>query len=244
MLEDHACRARRPTVFRQALQPLLSALSTNQIRATFFVVGTLCESWKSELRDLAAAGHEVGLHGYTHRLIRELGEKGFAEDLRRGVGALGDVLGNAPAGYRAPYFGLTRATSWAPQIIQDAGFVYSSSVLPAWNPQASFAGAPRVPFRWKCGLPEFPVPVAGIGRLALPILGGAYLRLSPGLLVRLATRSLSHRKGAFVYVHPYDFDPHEPLLRRPGQSRWFTWLLFARRERMLGRVLVLGKPGG
>lgn len=237
-VEDHATSTDGYR-FRDAMAPLLEALEQRGVVTTLFVVGTLAVSWRDEMRSLAAAGHEIGLHGYTHRHLAELGPDGFADELARGRDALGDVLGAPPVGFRAPYFSLTRATPWAPELIAEAGFAYSSSVLPVRNFQAGFPGAPQTPFVWPCGLVEFPSPVLGIGPAGLPVLGGAYLRLAPAPLVRIATTRARRNLGAWSYSHPYDFDVEEPFTRHGDQSWLFAKLLFARRRLMLRRVLEL-----
>lgn len=242
-VEDHAANGERPR-FREALAPLLSTLATAKVKATFFVVGELAPNFAEELRELASHGHEIGLHGYTHHFLRDLGPAEFGEELRRGHTELAEIVGTAPVGFRAPYFSLTKDTPWAPDLIAAAGFVYSSSVLPAWNPQAGLAAAPRRPFRWPNGLVELPSPVFGFGKWSLPVLGGAYLRLAPAPLVRLAARSAGDVPGAWTYSHPYDFDADEPFIRRGDQSWIFAKLLFARRSLMLGRVMRLADPRG
>ena len=233
-VEDHTIPPTEPR-FDRAIGPLLEVLDERRVKATFFVVGELVDRWDHQLRELVAAGHEVGLHGFTHRYLRDLGPQGFDEELKRGVDAIQTHLGVTPYGFRAPYCSLTRETPWAPDLLAEAGFSYSSSVMPAWNPMAGYPQAPAGPFRWRCGLLELPSPVFGIRRLALPVLGGAYLRLIPGFVVRRAARNRSADKGDWTYAHPYDFDTTEQFFRRPGQPWLEARLLFARRQQMLGR---------
>ena len=239
-VEDQGSAGESPR-FRDALQPLLTMLDQQETKATFFVVGELANSWADELRELSAAGHEIGLHGHTHEFLSDLGAAKMAVQLSHGREVLTDLVGTAPVGFRAPYFGLTRKTPWAPDVIKEAGFMYSSSVLPVWNPQAGYRGAPKRPFKWSNGLIEFPSPVLAIGSLGLPVLGGAYLRLVPSMVVNLAER-VTRADGRWVYAHPYDFDIDEPFSRRPGQSLVVTKLLFARRALMLERVRRLSGP--
>ena len=243
-IEDHTPTTSVPRL-EDAIAPVLDLLHERRARATFFVVGELIESRKDLLQLLMANGHELGLHGFTHRYLRDLGPKGLAEELKRGVDSFHHHLGHQPAGFRAPYCSLTRDTPWAPDLLVEAGFQYSSSVLPAPNPIAGFPGAPQRPFRWPCGLLELPVPVFGRGRFSIPALGGAYLRLTPELVFRLALRMSSLEVGDWTYAHPYDFDTTEPFFRRPGQPWLEAKLLFARRRLMLrrfNRLVVSGSP--
>lgn len=236
-VEDHGA-SDAPRRFREALVPLTTMLQERSIRATFFVVGSLAPEWSDELRFLAAEGHEIGLHGLTHRPLVELGQSQFADETRRGRDILAEILGAPPAGYRAPYFSMTPDTPWAPEVLAGCGFAYSSSVLPARNIQFGLPGAPRTAFLWDCGLVELPAPVFGVGPARLPLLGGAYVRLAPGWMVRWAARR-APRIGAWTYVHPHDFDVDEPFARHDGQAWWFAKLFFARRHLMLDRVASL-----
>jgi hypothetical protein len=143
-------------------------------------------------------------------------------------------------GFRAPIFSLTPAVPWAPGALVEAGFTYSSSVVPARQSrgESGFPGAPREPFQWRSGLVELPA-----GVYARTPVGGAYVRLLPRFLVRRMRRGLPHRVP-WVYVHPYDFDAAEPRRHLPGTGRFESRLLFARRRHMAERVeeLLGGDP--
>jgi peptidoglycan/xylan/chitin deacetylase (PgdA/CDA1 family) len=225
--------------FGTALLPLLTQLEAIQAKATFFVVGSLAPSWSEELRRLASDGHEIALHGHTHRFVNRLSKYEFSEDVKRGVDALHACVGVRPVGFRAPYFSITSQTPWAADVLLEAEFLYSSSVLPAWNPQVGYPGAPRATFRWGNGLIEFPVPVFGLGPFRLPLLGGAYIRLAPLPVVRRAVANRRKTVGCWAYAHPYDFDVDEPFKRLPGQPWWVAKLLFMRRHLMLDRIVSL-----
>jgi peptidoglycan/xylan/chitin deacetylase (PgdA/CDA1 family) len=51
----------------------LEVLERAGVRATFFLVGELCEKNPELVRAIAAGGHELGNHGYTHRPFPKLG---------------------------------------------------------------------------------------------------------------------------------------------------------------------------
>jgi peptidoglycan/xylan/chitin deacetylase (PgdA/CDA1 family) len=53
---------------------------------------------------IAAAGHEVALHGYRHRLQLRLTPAQLADDLARGLAAVQDATGgDTPRWHRPPY---------------------------------------------------------------------------------------------------------------------------------------------
>jgi polysaccharide deacetylase family protein (PEP-CTERM system associated) len=230
------------TRFIDALQPLLGLLEDSSVSATFFIVGELAPHCEDLLTKLHSLGHEIALHGNTHRFLKNLSPVEFREELQVGRRTIETITGTPIVGFRAPYFSLTKETYWASQILSEEGFMYSSSVLPAFNPQAGLATAPRKPFKWKSGLVEFPVATFGFGPFRLPILGGAYLRLSPLWLVVLAQLFSQRSPGVWTYCHPYDFDVDEDFFRHENSGLLISHLLFARRHLMLKRIERIVTP--
>lgn len=223
---------------------LLEWLDAEGVRATVFVVGRLAERSPGIVRAVADAGHEIALHGYEHVAIDALGEAGFRRDLQRGRAILEDLVAAPVAGYRAPLFSLTARTRWAPAVLAELGFSYSSSVLPAPNPIRGYPGAPRGPFRWSSGIVELPCPVAGDGRLALPYLGGVYLRYLPRrVLSRLVGRTRPDERP-WTYVHPYDLDAGAPFAVLPHAGWLVSRILHYRRGATLDRLSALMRALG
>ena len=211
---------------------LLGFFAERGVRVTAFIVGTLAAERPSLVRRIADGGHEIGLHGYEHRVLTSSDPRTFASSSRDARNRLADLTGQEVHGFRAPVFSLTPTTPWAPQAIADAGFRYSSSVLPTHHPRANsgYRGAPRGPFRWECGLVEMPCPVVG----RVPV-GGAYLRLMPAVVVDRMVRAIKGR-APWLYVHPYDFDVEEAFSVLPDASWFESRLLFSRRKVMFSRV--------
>ena len=79
----------------------LGALAELGLHATFFVEGLNAELYPQALRDIAAAGHEVGLHGWRHERWDALSPEAERELLRRGTAALA-ALGLQVEGFRPP----------------------------------------------------------------------------------------------------------------------------------------------
>ena len=71
-------------------------------RATFFLEGARAVRDPALVRDLVAAGHGVGSHGWTH-LDAWRHPRGAVADLVRGEAALEDLLGQPVRDVRPPY---------------------------------------------------------------------------------------------------------------------------------------------
>lgn len=85
-LERWVSRGGWPELPRRAaivIPRLLSVLLEHGTEATSFVLGWLAEREPRLVRSSADAGHEVASHGWNHRLVAELGPRGFREEARR-----------------------------------------------------------------------------------------------------------------------------------------------------------------
>lgn len=242
-LEDHRPSDRVAPRYPMLVRRLLGWLAQRTIRATVFVVGQVADDHPELLADVAAAGHEIGLHGWTHEPLPEVGPDRFLAETARGKERLETVTGHDVVGYRAPIFSLVPTSRWAPELLSSLGFEYSSSVLPARNPQYGWPGAPTQPFRWPCGLVELPAPIGGVSRLRAPALGGAYLRILPWTVVRQARRVQPESAIPWTYCHPYDFDPDEPFWVVPEVGRTGSRLIWFNRKNMLPRLDRLFSDG-
>jgi peptidoglycan-N-acetylglucosamine deacetylase len=206
---------------RPNTERILSLLDDCRIKATFFVLGVVAADDPSLVPMIAAAGHEISSHGYSHTLIPRLGEQSFRDEVRRTREILAEQSGTLPVGFRAPQWSLGAATPWAPDILQEEGCLYDSSYSPlhfVGNPRG-----PRVPFRipTRAGsLLEFPPMVTPSPLLNLPTGGGWGFRFFPLSLIRRTLKALNDRNvPAVLYLHPRELDPLGPRLRlSPLQS--------------------------
>ncbi len=193
------------------------------------------------VRAIRAAGHEVGCHGYAHRLIYEQTPQQFRVDLRLARLVLEDILGEKVTAYRAPSFSVTRRSLWALDVLLEEGFRFDSSIYPTHHDRYGIAGTPLGPHRIERSggvLWEFPPPVWRLLKYPLPVGGGGYFRLYPYALTRRGLRSINAAGRPFaVYLHPWEFDPEQPRLR-PGALRAFRHYVGLRRtEDRLVRLL-------
>ena len=100
---------------------VLDVLDLAGAQATFFLVGEQVERRPELVREIAARGHAVALHGYRHRLVLRRTRRGLAGDLDRGAALIAEAAGIAPLYYRAPYgvfsgasLSLARQRGWIP----------------------------------------------------------------------------------------------------------------------------------
>jgi peptidoglycan/xylan/chitin deacetylase (PgdA/CDA1 family) len=87
----------------------LNLLAQQRIQATFFLLGRPTRVHKGLAAEIAAAGHEIGLHGYSHRCLMFRGPHSTYDDLARGRDIIADATGVVPQWYRPPYGVLTVA---------------------------------------------------------------------------------------------------------------------------------------
>jgi polysaccharide deacetylase family protein (PEP-CTERM system associated) len=211
-------------------------------RATFFVLGWIAERHPGLVGAIAARGHEVASHGYSHTDVSSQSPAAFRADVRRTRALLEDISGTAVRGYRAANFSIGRANDWAFAVLEEEGYAYSSSVYPMWHDRDVIRLRRRGPFTPEpaAGLLEIPLTSVPLLGLQLPCSGGGYFRLLPYRVSRWALRRVNAReKRPFVfYVHPWEIDPEQPRITGlPLKSRLRHYVNLARVEGRLRRLL-------
>jgi peptidoglycan/xylan/chitin deacetylase (PgdA/CDA1 family) len=82
---------------------VLEVLAGFGARATFFLVGEQVARRPALAASIVAAGHEVALHGFRHRLQLRMSAGSVSEDLRLGAAAIFDATGVQVCWHRPPY---------------------------------------------------------------------------------------------------------------------------------------------
>ncbi len=80
-----------------------AALADRNIRATFFLLGSMVARSPDLAAGLAAAGHEIGVHGFDHRYLTARGPRATRSDLTRATELIAEVTGVRPRLFRPPY---------------------------------------------------------------------------------------------------------------------------------------------
>jgi polysaccharide deacetylase family protein (PEP-CTERM system associated) len=208
---------------------LLEIFSQAGVRATFFVLGRVAEQHPQVVKEIAAAGHEIGTHGLAHEFIYRMTPGEFREGMKRSIQTLAELTGMQVLGHRAAYFSITRQSLWALDILRDMGIRYDSSIFPVLNYRYGIENAPRWPYAvYAAGRPltEFPLSTVRFFRRNIPVAGGAYFRIYPYAVSRSALRSINRQEHPFTfYLHPWEIDPGHPriaLPRRVALTHYFN----------------------
>jgi peptidoglycan/xylan/chitin deacetylase (PgdA/CDA1 family) len=85
----------------------LRVLAEHDVKATFFLLGAMLDRDLDLGREIVAAGHEIGVHGWHHRCLLGRGAPAVRQDLARAQDLMRTIAGVTPRWYRPPYGVLT-----------------------------------------------------------------------------------------------------------------------------------------
>lgn len=234
--DELPCRVERNT------ERVLQIFAEHGVKATFFTLGWVAERYPGLVRRIAAAGHELACHGYSHIRVTEQTPEQFREDVHRSKALLEDTAGCPILGYRAASYSIGARNLWALSVLESLGFAYSSSIYPVKHDLYGMPEAPRFAFRpYSSGnFLEIPVTTLQWGARNLPCGGGGYFRLLPYPLSRWAMAQVNRkdREACIFYFHPWEIDPGQP--RQVGinfKTRVRHYLNLSRMEARLCRLL-------
>ena len=222
---------------------LLALLEEFNVNGTFFVLGWVAEHCPGLIKRIAASGHEISCHGYSHELVYRQGRAQFHEETARSKQLLEDLTGTRVAGYRAASFSITRESQWALDVLIDLGFEYDSSVFPVRHDRYGIPGAPRFPGLMTSpsgkNLVEFPMSTASYLGMRIPISGGGYFRLLPYWLVHAGLTSVNRdeQQPFTFYLHPWEIDVDQPRVKVGWLSRFRHYTNIDKCEARLRRLL-------
>ena len=222
-----------------ATHRLLDTLDEAGVRATFFVVGNVADTYPELVREAARRGHEIGSHTYSHELIFRMQPGAFKADMERSLAGLQDLTGQPVLGFRAPEFSVSHLRHWCFEILAELGIRYDSSVFPLPHVRYGIPEASRHPFEITTPsgtIFEYPLATWDVGRFRLPVAGGSYFRLLPGRLLHCALSAIDeHERTAVLYFHPYEF--HTGWLS-PSRPAWRRSLGASNLKFTLSRILL------
>lgn len=232
---------RIPARLPQNIERILEIFESEDIKATFFTLGWVCEQFPELVRRIAAGGHEIASHGHEHSRVGTFSPEQFRIDVEETRKKLEDVSGTPVLGYRAPSFSIGKDTVWAYNVLQESGYKYSSSVFPIAHDHYGLPNAPRFPFQSSPGgLLEIPMSTLPMWGRNWPCSGGGYFRLLPLRYSKWAVQRINEKEQmpAVFYFHPWEIDPEQPRIYGiSAQTRFRHYLNLDKFEYRLREML-------
>lgn len=93
----------------QSTPQFLEVLDRHDVRATFFLLGSMCERYPAMAKELVDRGHEVAVHSWDHRNHLRHSLRRTREQLSRTAHLIEGQTGVRPHWFRPPYGALTSA---------------------------------------------------------------------------------------------------------------------------------------
>ena len=196
---------------------ILELFKKYRTKATFFVLGTVAEWYPELIEDIKDDGHEIGIHGYTHRRICHHTRDSFDEEIKKTLSILSS-MGVRPHGYRSPAFS---TADFLYDVLNQNGITYDSSIFPIKTPLYDGTSYDCRPFIIDRGIVEIPCSALKMGGLRFPA-GGFYLRLLGGGMNYVLLKKIEKRYGiAVMYFHPWELlaIPHDIYLENHKRLR-------------------------
>ena len=96
------------------------------IKTTWFVPGHSAETFPDQVQMVVDAGHELGVHGYSHENPIAMTPQQEEDVLDRCLEVLEAISGRRPTGYVAPWWEFSPVTA---ELLQKKGFKYDHSLM-------------------------------------------------------------------------------------------------------------------
>ena len=200
---------------------LLDLFDRAGAKATFFVVGWVAERRPRLVADIAAAGHQVGSHGFLHERAYDLGEARFRDDLRASAAAI-EAVTTRPSCFRAPEWSINDRSLWALDELVRERFAIDASMAPLRI--VGRVDYPRtVHLRTTTAGPIVEVPPLVADRVGqvMPLGWGWGLRMSAPRTVLAAIERMNQAGApAVLTIHPWEIDPNPPRVALPPRLRF------------------------
>ncbi|HUZ37480.1 MAG TPA: polysaccharide deacetylase family protein [Streptosporangiaceae bacterium] len=119
----------------------LDVLAARRAQATFFLLGSMVERAPRLAAEIAAAGHEIAVHGWEHRYSIARSPWQVHQDLARASDGVSQATGQAPRFFRPPYGVLSSGALLAAHRLGLTPVLWSSwgrEWIPGATPQTVF----------------------------------------------------------------------------------------------------------
>ncbi|MEX6690536.1 polysaccharide deacetylase family protein [Danxiaibacter flavus] len=157
---------------------------------TFFTTANFASQYPDEIRRLSES-NEIGSHTFFHSSFEE-------RHLLESRITLENITGKKVIGLRMP-----RLQAVSPELVQQAGYIYNSSINPSWLPgRYNNLSKPRTLYK-QLGVVNVPVSVSSNFRI--PLFWLAFKNLPYAIYKKMAIHTLKKDGYLSLYFHPWEF---------------------------------------
>ena len=82
---------------------ILEALSKNEVKATFFMVGNWAVKFPEAVKKIADSGNEIANHSYSHPHVNNLNYEKNVDEITKCSNTINKIIGKGTSLYRGPY---------------------------------------------------------------------------------------------------------------------------------------------
>lgn len=105
---------------------LLKMFAEQNLRTTWFIPGHSIETFPEQMKAVVDAGHEVGVHGYSHENPIAMTPAQEEAVLDRSIELVTKLAGKRPTGYVAPWWEFSNVTN---ELLLKKGIKYDHSLM-------------------------------------------------------------------------------------------------------------------
>ncbi len=105
---------------------LLKLFDRFGIKTTWFIPGHSIETFPEQMKQVMEAGHEIGMHGYSHENPIAMTPEQEEAVLDKCIELITDLSGNPPNGYVAPWWEFSLVTN---ELLLKKGIKYDHSLM-------------------------------------------------------------------------------------------------------------------
>ena len=105
---------------------MLKLFDKYDIKTTWFIPGHSIETFPEQMKEVVAAGHEVGIHGYSHENPIAMTRQQEEAILDKCIDLVGELSGRRPTGYVAPWWEFSTVTN---ELLLERGIKYDHSLM-------------------------------------------------------------------------------------------------------------------
>lgn len=96
------------------------------IKTSWFIPGHSLETFPEQMKAVAEAGHEIGMHGYSHENPIAMTPEQEEAVMDKCIDLITDVCGRRPTGYVAPWWEFSRVSN---ELLLKKGIKYDHSLM-------------------------------------------------------------------------------------------------------------------